>query len=64
MDAKDGLEDQKKWFEDGKGRLKWSLGCSFPKGGFFALEVDKLKKKESYTCSTHCYENIRCTHFI
>ena len=52
------------WFEDGSGRFKWSLGCSFPKGGLFALEVGKIKKNKSSTCPSLCYEDSRCTHFI
>ena len=55
---------QKKWFEDGKGRFKWSFGCSFPNGGLLAVDVAKIKKNESSTCPSLCYEDNGCSHFI
>ncbi len=57
-------ELQKKWFEDGNGRFKWSFGCSFPTKGLFALDVSRIKKNQSSACPNLCYEDSRCTHFV
>ena len=62
---KDGIADsnKEKWYEDENGRFKWSFGCSFSKD-FLEADIDKIKKKESTSCPSLCYEDKRCTHVI
>lgn len=57
-------ESKKKWYKDENDRFKWSFGCTFPKTDVLAVDINKIKKKESSSCANLCYEDNRCTHFI